>query len=98
MGWIRGNKQKVEVLTLKMVLVCARDLQQIMIEDKKYVSQYHNTYHNITIRIEDKKHQETISNQNHNITKSITIRYKSLPLPSKCPKTFPRFLSCRSII
>ena len=44
MGWIRGNKQKVEVLTLKMVLVCARDLQQIMIEDK-------NTYHNITIRI-----------------------------------------------
>ena len=42
MGWIKGNKQKVsgKVLTLKMFLVCARDLQQVMSEDKKYLNKY----------------------------------------------------------
>ena len=42
MGWIKGNKQKVsgKVLMLKMFLVCARDLQQVMSEDKKYLNKY----------------------------------------------------------
>ena len=42
MGWIKGNKQKVsgKVSTLKMFLVCARDLQQVMSEDKKYLNKY----------------------------------------------------------
>ena len=53
MGWIRGNKQKVsgKVLTLKMVLVFARDLQQVMIEKKilkqilRYITNYTNIHH-----------------------------------------------------
>ena len=36
----RKQAKSRKVLTLKMVLVCARGLQQVMIEDKKYLNKY----------------------------------------------------------
>ena len=35
----RKQAKSRKVLTLKMVLVCARDLQQVVIEDKKILKQ-----------------------------------------------------------
>ena len=36
----RKQAKSRKVLTLKMVLVCARGLQQVMIEDKKYLNKF----------------------------------------------------------